>query len=164
MTTKKPKGEKDASKGGRPTDYKPEYDRIVEGLCKLGATEPEIAEALGVCLTTVKNWKNANDGFVAAIKRGKEFADMNVAESLFKRAVGYKAKKVVTASFQGKITDETEIDEEVAPDVTAQIFWLKNRRPDLWRSNRDADDTGKQEAQPVSITVEVKDARKDAES
>ena len=70
----------------------------------------------------------------------------------------------VTASFQGQITDEREIDEEVVPDVTAQIFWLKNRRPDLWRSNRDADDTGKQEAQPVSITVEVKDARKDAES
>lgn len=164
MTTKKPKGEGKAASAGRPTVYKPEYDRIVEGLCKLGATDPEIAEALGVHISTIKNWKNSNEGFLSAIKRGKELADMQVAESLFKRATGYKSKKVVTASFQGQITDEKEIDEEVVPDVTAQIFWLKNRRPDLWRSNRDADDTGKQEAQPVSITVEVKDARKDAES
>lgn len=149
---------------GRPTDYRPEYDRIVEGLCKLGATDPEIAEALGVCIATVKNWRKANASFLAATKRGKEFADMQVAESLFKRATGYKARKVVTASFQGEITDTKEVDEEVVPDTTAIIFWLKNRRPDLWRSNRDNDDGQTQEAQPVNITVEVKDARKDAKS
>lgn len=89
---------------------------------------------------------------------------MQVAESLFKRATGYKARKVVTASFQGEITDTKEVDEEVVPDTTAIIFWLKNRRPDLWRSNRDNDDGQTQEAQPVNITVEVKDARKDAKS
>ena len=31
---------------------------------------------------------------------------------------------------------------EVAPDTTAQIFWLKNRRPDLWRDVQKIEHTG----------------------
>ena len=30
-----------------------------------------------------------------------------------------------------------EVTREVLPDTTAQIFWLKNRRPDRWRDKRD---------------------------
>lgn len=30
---------------------------------------------------------------------------------------------------------------EVVPDTTAQIFWLKNRKPDKWRDKPDYEDT-----------------------
>jgi len=33
--------------------------------------------------------------------------------------------------------------EHVPPDTTAQIFWLKNRRPEDWRDRKDVDHTGK---------------------
>ncbi|AJO24794.1 Phage protein [Heyndrickxia coagulans] len=35
-----------------------------------------------------------------------------------------------------------EKTKEVAPDVTAQIFWLKNRRPDKWRDKQDIEHSG----------------------
>lgn len=31
---------------------------------------------------------------------------------------------------------------EIAPDVTAQIFWLKNRRPDKWRDKQEIEHSG----------------------
>ena len=31
---------------------------------------------------------------------------------------------------------------DVAPDTTAQIFWLKNRRPDKWRDKQDVEHSG----------------------
>ena len=30
-----------------------------------------------------------------------------------------------------------EIVKEVTPDTTAQIFWLKNRKPEEWRDKKD---------------------------
>lgn len=35
------------------------------------------------------------------------------------------------------VTKSVAVQKEVPPDVTAQIFWLKNRRPDLWRDKQD---------------------------
>lgn len=37
---------------------------------------------------------------------------------------------------------EKKVVKEVQPDVTAQIFWLKNRRPDKWRDKRDVEHSG----------------------
>ena len=31
------------------------------------------------------------------------------------------------------MVEETLIEKEVVPDTTAQIFWLKNRKPNEWR-------------------------------
>ena len=35
-----------------------------------------------------------------------------------------------------------EVTKEVAQDTTAQIFWLKNRRPDLWRDKQQIEHSG----------------------
>ena len=34
------------------------------------------------------------------------------------------------------------VNKHVAPDVTAQIFWLKNRKPDEFRDKRDVELSG----------------------
>lgn len=129
----KPKKEAEKNKGGRPSDYKEEYAEQAEKLCLLGATDKELADFFGVCEATINNWKNDFPKFLASIKAGKLEADASVAESLYKRAIGYTGKKTVTANVQGVISDVKEVDEYVGPDVTAAIFWLKNRSPAQWR-------------------------------
>ena len=118
---------------GRPTAYKPEYDVQGYKLCLLGATDKQLADFFGVKEQTINNWKKAHESFFVSLKAGKEQADAMVANSLFKRATGYKAKAVKFAQQDGVFTDAKEYIEEYAPDTTACIFWLKNRRPDLWR-------------------------------
>jgi hypothetical protein len=58
-------------KGGRPTKYDPKLNGMVEALCRLGATDKELAETLDVTEQTINNWKNSNDEFFEAIKRGR---------------------------------------------------------------------------------------------
>lgn len=104
------------AKVGRPSKFEPAFIEQVEKLCRLGAKEPELADFFGVNLDTIQNWKKAHPDFVGALKEGKEIADSKVAESLYNRALGF-----------------TKDEKYFPPDVTACIFWLKNRRPDLWR-------------------------------
>ena len=38
-----------------------------------------------------------------------------------------------------KLVTNKVITKLIIPDVTAQIFWLKNRQPDVWRDKKEAD-------------------------
>ena len=66
----------------------------------------------------------------------KEVADARVESALYKRAIGYEytetSKEVGPDGVKIKTTTK-----QVAPDVTAQIYWLKNRRPDRWKDKQD---------------------------
>lgn len=119
---------------GRPSSYKPEFAVQAQKLCELGATDQEMADFFEVEVRTVYRWKHDHDEFCQALKAGKEAADERVERSLYQRAIGYEqeevkifmpggADKPVYAPFRAKI----------APDVTAAIFWLKNRRREAWR-------------------------------
>jgi cell fate (sporulation/competence/biofilm development) regulator YmcA (YheA/YmcA/DUF963 family) len=120
---------------GQPTKYKIEYNEQVEKLCKLGATDKEIGDFFNVTETTINNWKIKEPEFFESIKRGKIEADMNVADSLYKRAMGYEHDEVHITSFQGEIT-KTPIVKHYAPDTTAIMAWLNNRRPEQYRSKQ----------------------------
>lgn len=115
-------------------------------MCKLGARDHELADALGVDTRTVNRWKITHPDFAAALRRGKEAADNRVEDSLYHRAMGteferetpIKLKKIVYGSDGKKIQEEERVEivmvKEVIPaDTTAAIFWLKNRRKDQWR-------------------------------
>jgi hypothetical protein len=91
-----------------------------------------------------------NEQFLHALKGGKDSADDRVERSLYQRAVGYTYDAVHFSSFQGNVT-ETPYREHVAPDVVAQIFWLKNRRPDQWRDKQIQEVTGADGAPLVPI-------------
>lgn len=127
----------------RPSSYKPEFAKQAEKLCILGATDQEIADFFEVDVRTVYRWKHDHDEFCQALKGGKETADERVERSLYQRAIGYEQDEVkifmpasaaepVYAPFRAK----------VAPDVTAAIFWLKNRRRDDWRDKQDVEHSG----------------------
>lgn len=153
---KKPKSKcntvKTARPAHRPTAYKPEFARIAFRHALLGATDKEIAEILEVDVSTVNRWKLVHPAFCESLKKGKKEADAHVAKCLYGRATGYDHPDTHISNFQGVIT-VTPVTKHHPPDVTAQIFWLKNRQPDRFRdkpevsvtlNNEVTVDTGKQ--------------------
>jgi hypothetical protein len=99
----------------RHSDYKPEYAELARNYALLGATIEDIGPMLGVTGRTIKNWKKAHPEFEEAIAEGNKHADSNVIGALYKNALN--------------------------GNVTAQIFWLKNRQG--WRDKSEVEHTGK---------------------
>jgi len=118
---------------GRPTKYDPNYNEQAYKLCLLGATDKDLANFFEVEEPTINNWKKEYPDFFQSLKAGKQVADSVIATKLFHRAKGYEHVETITASFQGKITDQRDVIKHYAPDTTAAIFWLKNRQPEKWR-------------------------------
>lgn len=105
---------------------------LVTGWARQGLIDEQIAHNCGITAKTLYEWKKKYSKFCEALKNGKEVADIQVENALYKRAVGYKyQERTVEESEDG--TKIRVVTKEMAPDVTAQIFWLKNRQPDLWR-------------------------------
>lgn len=80
---------------------------LLEGWARDGLTDEQLAEKIGITSTTLYDWKNRFPEISEALKKGKEVVDYEVENALLKKALD--------------------------GDTTAQIFWLKNRRPDKWR-------------------------------
>lgn len=119
-----------------------------EGLLKLeawarnGLTEEQIAKNMGISRSTLNKWKNEYSDISDTLKRGKDIVDIQVENALLKRALGYKytetTKELVTNIKTGeqKLVVTKTVEKEVQPDTTAQIFWLKNRKPEAWRDKQ----------------------------
>lgn len=135
---------------GRPTKYKPEYDEQAYKLCLLGHTDEELASFFEVDVRTINNWKIDHPSFFQSLKKGKEIADMDVAVKLLERAKGasvvrqqaIKMKDTQYNSEGKKLSEEERIEivdlvHQEAPDTTALIFWLKNRKSTAWRDKQE---------------------------
>lgn len=131
-----------AKKGGRPSGFKPEFVAQAEKLCKLGATDVELADFFEVSDRTIYRWQTQFPEFCQALKAGKENSDERVERSLYHKAVGYTFDSEKVFQFQGEIV-RTATREHVPPDTTAAIFWLKNRKPEEWRDVSRHELTGK---------------------
>lgn len=133
---------------GRPTKYKKTYAKMAKKICSIWpAIDSELAEFFEVDEDTIYEWKKVHPEFSESIKWGKAVQDGLVEKKLFERAVGYNFT-------QEKIThlgDRVQIEQHVIPDVTAQKFWLNNRRADRWQDKSSTELTGKNGApiQPV---------------
>lgn len=126
--------------GGRPSSYKIEYAAQAAKLCALGATDQEIANFFEVDVRTLYRWKHHYDEFCQSLKTGKEAADERVERSLFQRAIGYEQEEV-KIFMPGGASEPVyaPYTAKIAPDVTAAIFWLKNRRSEAWRDVKHID-------------------------
>jgi hypothetical protein len=134
---------------GRPSSYMPEYDEQAEKLCKLGATDAELADFFDVSEVTLNAWKKEFPTFLKSLKAGKLQADANIGEKLYQRAQGYSHPDVHISNYQGAISI-TPIVKHYPPDTTAAIFWLKNRRPEQWRDKTEREITIKKSAEEMS--------------
>ena len=140
-----------------------EYWLTPEGLLKLegwardGLTDEQIAENAGINPATLYVWKKKYPEISESLKRGKEVVDRQVENALLKRALGYEYEEV-KEKFEGNVmTERTVTKKEVVPDVTAQIFWLKNRRPDKWRDKPPEQPAGENASQDDPLTKSLKE-------
>lgn len=125
-----------------------------EGLLQLeswardGLTDEQIASNMGITRKTLAEWKTKYGDICDTLKRGKAVVDIQVENALLKRALGYSYDEVTrervldydpsTCQVVGSHMEITKtVKKEVQGDTTAQIFWLKNRRPEQWRDKRD---------------------------
>lgn len=132
---------------------------LIEGWAREGLTDEQIAEKLGIATSTLYDYKNKYSEFSEALKRGKEVIDFEVENALLKRALGYEYTEVtqertVRKDEKGNVITDIHglpcyemvvtktVKKEVIPDTTAQIFWLKNRKPNEWRDKRDVEHSG----------------------
>lgn len=129
------------SSTGRPPKYQVSFDDQAAKLCALGATNADLADFFSVSIRTIERWTAEHESFCRAVKESKETADQRVERSLYQRAVGYTfdSEKIMVAKGEPV---RLPIREHVAPDVTAQIFWLKNRRSGQWREKQEIEHTG----------------------
>jgi transcriptional regulator with XRE-family HTH domain len=116
----------------------PEGLTLLEGWARDGLTDEELARKIGVNRATFYDWKNRFSDISNAIKKGKEVIDYEVEQALLKRALGYtytETRREIDANGRKKVI---VTEKKVEPDTTAQIFWLKNRKPEKWRNNPEA--------------------------
>lgn len=114
---------------GRPNKYetnvKPRFSDIKEWL-KLGATDKEIAENLGVNPKVLCRYKNEYSDLNELWKNGRKKAVQDIKAALFKRATGftYTEKKTIVSEKNG-LTIET-YDKYALPDPASAMILLKH--------------------------------------
>ena len=108
---------------------------LLEGWARDGLTDEQIAENIGISRSTLSDWKNKFSDISDALKKGKEVVDIQVENALLKRALGYdfQEERVERSDKDGVKVVQTI--KHVPGDTTAQIFWLKNRRPEIGRAS-----------------------------
>ena len=144
---------------GRNNKYATHVEPRLEEIkhwCRDGAIEKEICAQLGISETCFENYKHDHEYLRKALKEGKEIADYQVEDSLFKRALGYSFTETTSErigdSNELKLTKE--VVKHIAPEVIACIFWLKNRCPEKWRDIKELNNSIRY---PEGINVNVQE-------
>lgn len=114
----------------------------LEGWAHDGLTDEQIAEKIGIRRPTLYDWKKKYSDISDALKRGKEVVDRQVENALLKRALGYEFKEITQELTEDGMRVTKVITKQQAPDTTAQIFWLKNRKPEEWRDKKETEVSG----------------------
>ena len=122
-----------------------EYWLTPDGLLRIGGwardglTDEQIAKNMGISRSTLNEWAKKYPDISDTLKKTKDIADREVENALFKRAVGYEYDEIKEKYECGVLTERTITKKMVVPDTTAQIFWLKNRKPSVWRDKAQVD-------------------------
>lgn len=154
---------KDRPNGGRIGKYREwlqeEKLEQIEGWARDGLTEEDIAHNMGIARQTLNKWKQQYSSIGDALKIGKDVADRRVENALYKSALGFdykETKTYVVEDEDGNKSKRAEVTNKVAlPNITAQIFWLKNRKPEMWRDRKNIEVEDK-----TDVGEKAKDYRK----
>lgn len=162
-------GKRERKKPTRPykkynfSQYTPEFhDAAAVTLAEMGGTASVIAKGLDVSKPILLRWMKENPDFAAKVKEAKYRYDTGVVvKSLHKRAIGYDFIEVTreprkvgedpsTGEPKVELTVTKEVKKHIPADVTAAIFWLKNRNPQEWRDRHEVtgDDGG-----PLQVVI-----------
>ncbi len=121
-------------KAGRPPTFNEQIADKIVALAEKGKTIDQISDIIGVTSRCISFWLAEKPSLLQAVKEARQMADEMVEASLFKKATGYfhETEKIFYDKDTGQIVRAPTV-QHYAPDTTAQIFWLKNRKPEQWR-------------------------------
>jgi len=113
--------------------------------CRDGVLDKDIAKSLGIHYATLYGYMNKYPELASAMRTNKNLADVQVENSMFKLATGidYTDEEVYTTEVVDKKgvkftkTSTRSVKRFVPPNVAAQIFWLKNRKPERWADKQE---------------------------
>ena len=131
-----------------------ENDKLIllEGWAKSGLTDEQIAKNIGINRTTLYDWKKKEVNIADALKKGKEVIDFEVENALLKRALGYEYEE---ETYENGILTK-KVKKQVPPDTTAQIFWLKNRKPNNWKDRIETDEDKEAVANASQVIAKIR--------
>ncbi len=120
---------------GRPTKFNAAITAKIAFWYSKGKTDAQVAELVNISERTLNYWKADKPQFLQTVQESKSIPDDLVEASLFSRATGYRHadEKIFYNKDTGEIIRAPTV-KHYPPDTTAGIFWLKNRRPDVWRT------------------------------
>lgn len=126
-------------------DFKDSHNLIrLEGWARDGLDDKQIAANIGYNETYFSELKGKLPELSKALKNGRAPLELKVENTLYKKATGMTIKVQQAIKVKDVYFDEegrrcekerveiVELDQEVPPDTTAGIFWLKNRKPEQW--------------------------------
>ena len=132
---------------------------LLEAWSRDGCEIQEIADKIGVSRQKFHEWRNKYPEIGKAVSVGKELTDYKVENALLKAALGYTTKEIkVTLGkkiFNGETVEmlKETTTREIAPNVTACMAWLNNRKHEQWKRNRDKTMEIDEEDNNISITI-----------
>lgn len=112
---------------------------LLEGWCRDGLTDAQIAHNIGIRRETLIQWKKRYPIIANTLKKTKDVVDKEVEGKLYQRAMGYDYEEVTEElRFDRELGDykmvvTKRIKKHMPPDTAAMIFWLKNRKSDTWK-------------------------------
>lgn len=130
---------------------------LLTGWARQGLTNEQIANNMGINVSTLYDYINKFNEISNAIKKGKEVVDFEVENALLKRALGYSYEE---KTFEDGVLKKVVV-KEVQPDTTAQIFWLKNRMTRQWRDKVEVETNKEQLEKVEELLSKIKEEAND---
>ena len=125
---------------------------LIEGWARDGLTDEQIAKNIGISRASLYEWKKKEVDIFDALKKGKEVIDFEVENALLKRALGYEYEE---ETYENGILTK-KVKKQVPPDTTAQIFWLKNRKPNNWKDRIETDEDKEAVANASQVIAKIR--------
>lgn len=135
-----------------------EKDKLIllEGWARDGLTDEQIAKNIGISRASLYEWKKKEVDIFDALKKGKEIIDFEVENALLKKALGYTITLKEEKLDKDGCVHTLEKDVHIPPDTTAQIFWLKNRKPNNWKDRVETDEDKEAVANASQVIAKIR--------
>lgn len=139
--------------GGRPSLYSKTHCVTARTMARLGATDAEIAQEIGIKLTTLRIWARLHKEFNESLKIPPVMANKRVALALLQRATGYTYAEEKVVVVKGKVA-RVEVEVHVPPDMRAIALWTQNKMRKEFGAVQQVELTGKDGA-PIQSETKV---------